>query len=272
MRGHNPVFYHLGSRQRWIESLLLLFAPFLIAQISILLVVHRYHQNWTLAVLTAFALSIPLFTGVIAQTFFSTQTDKHAPLLSNSVLNLAYGRAEENGIYYREWFRHRFVSWKGVARLEFWPESDNRVVLHLYSQHSPVVFIPDSSRGNLSDQDQSHAPSAVDFISQKLNETWPGKAPFLICFESPKTYRGINGLLGKLNVRQRAVANASITLLLLFAYSTYGVLVSWETHLIINYAFLAFMFLLVIWLRITGQPKVGVSSDGTQKSSLSPRN
>src|ERR1700742_2286524 len=273
MQEHNPAFYPLGSRRRWMESLLLLFAPFLIAQISIFLVMLSREQYWAPAMSMTILLSISLFIPTIVPTYFTSSTDEHSPLLNNTVLNLAYGRVNENGIYYREWFRNRFVSWKGVARLEFWPESDGRVVLHLYSQLSPVVFIPDSSRESIPEHDESQAPSTVDFISQKLNETWPGKAPFLICLESPKKYKGISGRLEKLNVRQRAIAKAVITVLLLFACLTYGFLVPVEINRIVRYTFWAFMFLFAVWAHIAGRSRAGtVSKNGMQKAALPPRN
>lgn len=267
----NPVFYPLGSRRRWIESLLLLFGHFLIVQISIFLVMLSRDQDWASAASMTILLSASLFIPIIVPIYFTSSTDENAPLLNNTVLNLAYGRVNENGIYYREWFRDRFVSWKGVARLEFWPESEGRVVLHLYSQLSPVVFIPDSSRESLPEQDESQALSTVDFISQKLNETWPGKAPFLICLESPKKYKGINGLLEKLNVRQRAIANAVITLVLLSACLTYGFFVPVEINRIVRYTFWAVAFLFIVWARITGRSRTGtVSKNGMQKAALPP--
>ena len=77
----------------------------------------------------------------------------------------------------------------------------------------------------------------------------------------------------KLTVRQRSVTYAFITMLLLVAFSTYCVLVPWETHVRINYAFFAFVFLVIIWLRITGKAKTGtVSNNGTQKAALPPGN
>src|ERR1700743_3428429 len=102
MQEHNPAFYPLGSRRRWLESLLLLFAPFLIIQISIFLVVFSREKDWAPAASMTIFLSASLFIPIIAHTYFTSSTDEHAPLLNNTVLNLAYGRVNENGIYYRE--------------------------------------------------------------------------------------------------------------------------------------------------------------------------
>jgi len=102
------------------------------------------------------------------------------PWLGDIVDHLSYGWATDHGIHYRKWFRWRFVEWKQIETVEYWPERDGRIDLHLFPLISPVVFIPE-----LSSAKESHARSTVDFISAKLSQTWPGKSPFLISFQSP---------------------------------------------------------------------------------------
>lgn len=217
----HPALYPLGSRRRWVETLFLLLAPFLIADTFIFLALHTQHRSWVAAGAEALSLIIPCSLFFLVQSMLSTQNSEHLPWLSSIIVNLAYGRAEEDGIYYREWFRWHFIAWKGIAHLEFWPESDARLALHLYSRQAPVVFVPDFSRDRHARQSSSHAPSTVDFISQKLNKTWTGKSPFLICFDSSQSQAEgmIAARLRKLSVRQRALANAFIaSLFLLLIY------------------------------------------------------
>lgn len=139
----------------------------------------------------------------------------HIPWFSRIMVNLAYGRTDESGIYYREWFRWRFVSWKGIARLEYWPECDGRILLHLYSRQSPVTFVPAESDYHRSSGSPADAPSTVDFVARQLNGAWPGKSVFLICYEPPRPQQGrlTSDLLRNLTPRQRAVANAFLLLI-----------------------------------------------------------
>ena len=201
--------YPLGSRKRWIETLFLLGAPFLITYILAGILFHSLAIGWIFYYLIGMASVMTLgFSVLIAGP-------GHIPWLSRIMVNLAYGRADESGIYYREWFRWRFVSWKGIARLEYWPESDGRIVLHLYSRQSPVTFVPVESDYHQSSGSPADAPGTVDFAAQQLNEAWPGKSAFLICYEPPQPQQGrlTSDLLRNLTPRQRAVANAFLLLI-----------------------------------------------------------
>ena len=217
MVAENAAQYPLGSRQRWIETLFLLGAPFLITYILAWIFFHSSAAAWLFYYLIVMASVFTLgFSVLIAGP-------SHLPWLNRIMVNLAYGRADESGIHYREWFRWRFVSWKGIARLEYWPESDGRIVLHLYSRQSPVIFVPAESDYHRSSGSPADAPGTVDFIAQKLNDAWPGKSAFLICYESPQPQQGrlAADLLRNLTPRQRAVANAFLLLIFQIGFCLY---------------------------------------------------
>lgn len=59
--------------------------------------------------------------------------------LNDIVDHLSYGWAAEDGIHYRKWLRWRFVAWKQVERVEYWPERGGRVDLHLFPLISPIT-------------------------------------------------------------------------------------------------------------------------------------
>ncbi|HKV92187.1 MAG TPA: hypothetical protein VJW20_06545 [Candidatus Angelobacter sp.] len=210
------VRHPLGSRRRWLETLLLLVASFLTAIVVFFLVTRPKHHSGAYV----FGIIIPAFLAFFVQSWLSPETDSYLPWMSRIIVNLAYGRAEEEGIHYREWFMHHFVSWKAIARLEYWPDSDGRILLHLYSRQSPVVFLPDQTKHNAA---LTSSPGTVDFISQKLNETWPHKSTFLICFEKAPTQKPaiLTAYLRRLGLRQRALANALLMVLFLFGSMLY---------------------------------------------------
>ena len=209
--------YPLGSRQRRIETLLLLGAPFLITYILAWILLHSLAIGWIFYYLIGMTWVMTLGFSVLIGG------PGHIPWLSRIMVNLAYGRADESGIYYREWFRWRFVSWKGIARLEYWPECDGRILLHLYSRQSPVTFVPAESDYHQSSGSPADAPSTVDFAAHQMNNAWPGKSAFLICYEPPQPQQGglTSDLLRNLTPRQRAVANACLLLIFQIGFCLY---------------------------------------------------
>lgn len=115
---------------------------------------------------------------------FLSEGSRQFPWLDDLADNLAYGWAEDDGVHFRKWFRRRFVSWRGIQRLEYWPDRGGRIDLHLYSEASSIVFMPQASVWK--EQDRGDAGSeTLDYIYRKLEEAWPGRSAFLICYERP---------------------------------------------------------------------------------------
>jgi len=109
------------------------------------------------------------------------------PGLRNGAVDwLAYGYAEDEGIYFRKWFCRRFVKWKSIERLDCWPEFGGRIELNLYSQPWPVVFIPEAVRGEKGAKVPQLKPGTLDFLSRKLEEARPGKSAFVLCYQAPE--------------------------------------------------------------------------------------
>jgi len=134
--------YPLGSHRRWVETLLLLVAPFLIADILLCVILLNSGLGWILVPWVALIGLLSSCCALFWNDFTSAEEYLHVPWLSDITVNLAYGTAEEDGIHFRKWFRHRFVTWRAIERLEYWPKSDGRISLHLYSQRAPIIFVP----------------------------------------------------------------------------------------------------------------------------------
>jgi hypothetical protein len=135
----------------------------------------------------SFLWLIPVCIAFLWNGFYSSRSssrDWHVPWFSSIDAGLAYGFADEDGIHFCKWFKHNFVKWRGIARVEYWPDRNRLLYLHLYSQLSPVIFAPNApseKQGRIPDGE----PDTVDYISKKLEETWPGRSTFLICLENP---------------------------------------------------------------------------------------
>jgi hypothetical protein len=219
----NSAPYPLGSHHRWVETLLLLVAPFLIAYILLCVILHYIGLSWILALFIAPVGLLPPCLALFWNGLTSPEEYLHVPWLSDIAVNLAYGTAEEDGIHFRKWFRHRFVRWRAIERLEYWPKSDGRISLHLYSQCSPIVFLPAQSHQNEISEGSGSKATTVEFISRKLNEEWPGKSTFVIAYEFPRVGKQgfLTEIMGRMSVRQRALANALLMLLSFMCFYTY---------------------------------------------------
>lgn len=250
MQAGNAVQYPLGSRRRWIETLLLLVAPFCVTYLLAWLLFRSWGMTWVASAGVTLGLVVPLLAFTLVGSILSAESSSYLPWLNKVIVNLAYGSAGEPGIYFREWFRSHFVPWKAIARLEYWPDSDGRVVLHLYSRQSPIVFIPAESGHHQSHRDLAGPSGTVDFISQKLSDTWPGKSPFLICFNAPQKGKFRTDLLRNLTVRQNALVNAFFMLIFQLVLCVY-VLARWgmpqKTYLTILAALFA-IALIASWV------------------------
>jgi len=168
MHAREPDRYPLGSRTRWLVSMVLLPLPILAVWIILRWLVPE-------AALLVMLWVIPLFAGLLWYGFDSTlNRDWHVPWFSDINASLAYGSAEETGIYFRKWFRRHFVKWKSIERVEFWPEFGGRVDLYVFNRWAPVVFAQ-----------HSKSDESVAYISRKLEEAWPGHSTFLICIGKP---------------------------------------------------------------------------------------
>jgi len=220
----NSVPYPLGSHRRWVETLLLLVAPFLMAYIFVCIILHDIGLTWTVVLCVALIGLVPPCCALLWNGLASADEFWHVPWLSDISLNLAYGAAEEDGIHFRKWFRHRFVTWRAIERLEYWPDLDGRISLHLYSQRSPIIFVPELPPENQAIIGvPSSGSTTVEFISQKLNQTWPGKSTFVISYKPEQTKEPGGGAvwMRRLSVRQRALANSLFMLVTLGLFYTY---------------------------------------------------
>jgi len=201
-----PIRHPLGSRRRWLASFVLL-AAFFLAVNLILWAIFRgrsfdlvFHNFYWLVL----GWVILLWVGLDSKR--SVNKNWRIPWLSDLDTKLAYGSVEEDGIYFQKWFRRSFVRWKGIERVEFWPDCGGRIDLHLYNRWSPVVFMPEGEERE-----------AVDCISKKLGEAWPGHSTFVISIETPASkdagivYKFLSGIgLGR--------HAASMALALFFGY------------------------------------------------------
>jgi hypothetical protein len=180
MPEHKPARHPLGSRRRWLTSLLLL----CFTCVPLYVIPRIVFPDIAFLV---FLCAIPGWIAVLGIGLDSghfSDRDWHVPWLSDIGVNFASGSAEEEGIYFQEWFRRRFVSWRGIARLEYWPDRSRRIDLLLFNRMSPVVFtVEDGS-------------DTVDYISRKLEETWPGRSTFLVSYHKP--HEGEPGFTSKL--------------------------------------------------------------------------
>jgi hypothetical protein len=223
MSEHNGVPHPLGSQRRWAETLLLLLSPFLIVYLLLCAILHDAGISWTFDFLIALIGIVPPCVALFWNGLSSEGEDFHVPWLSDIAANLAYGAAEDEGIHFRKWFRRHFVSWRAIARLEYWPDLDGRISMYLFSQRWPIVFIPDLSvdTQNIMGPPRSGS-TTVEFISRKLNETWPGKSTFVISYRPPQTKPGfIAATMRTFSARQKALANALFMLLTLLLYFMY---------------------------------------------------
>ena len=194
--------YALGSRRRWLEMFLLFIAPLLIAYVLLCVPFYDIWANWM-----AFVSAAPMFVFVLV-------LHGRFRWVSEIAENLAYGAATEDGIRFRKWFRYRFVAWRAIERLEYWPERGGRIDLHLYSEPAPITFIPECPPEQALGT-QANGVSAVEFISRKLGEAWPGNSTFVISYEAaPSKQPGFfTARMARLTVRQRALANALFMLM-----------------------------------------------------------
>jgi hypothetical protein len=171
MHARKPERYPLGSRARWLVSMVLLPLPIL----AVWIILRSIVPEAPLLVMLWVIWVIPVFAGLLWYGFDSKlNRDWHVPWFSDINAGLAYGSAEEKGIYFRKWFRRHFVKWKSIERVEFWPEYGGRVDLYLFNRWAPVVFAQ-----------HSKSDETVAYISRKLEETWPGHSTFLICIGKP---------------------------------------------------------------------------------------
>jgi hypothetical protein len=220
------IRYPLGSAQRSLELSVLLVAPFFVVYVLAPLVSRKVLAPLALRkvlpplVLRNLEFGPPDFLvlaflqiALLSFIFFGEGT-KQLPWLDYLADNLAYGWAEDDGIHFRKWFRRRFVSWRGIQRLEYWPDRGRRIDLHLYSEASSVVFMPQAS--GWKERDRGDAGSdTLDYIYRKLEEAWPGRSTFLICYERPghTNYEGLRR--HKPSLRIKAFLTAGIILLIL---------------------------------------------------------
>jgi hypothetical protein len=215
----NSVSYLLGSPSRWLETLALLVAPFLGIYFLLARCLRILGLASGLSWIFAFLLLIPAIGALFWNGLQLRDAYLRLPWLSNIAANLAHGTAEEDGIHFRKWFRRRFVGWRGIESVEYWPDRDGRIALHLFSQPSPIIFVPESisEEGGL----QSANPGTVDFISRKLSEAWPHKPPFTICYSAPKDRNALSVWVSRLPPRQRTrlyTLGLALTLILFYAY------------------------------------------------------
>ena len=224
MSERNAVPYPLGSHRRWVETLVVLLAPFLIVYIFLLTILHEFGINWIVDFGVALIAMVPACCAILWSGLTSADEYLHIPWLSDIVVNLAYGAAEEDGIRFRKWLRSRFVTWRAIERLEYWPERDGRISLHLYSQRAPIIFLPAQSHQNEISEGSGSESTTVEFISRKLNKEWPGKSTFVIAYESPRVGKQgfLTEIMGRLSVTQRALANALLMLLSSICFYTYS--------------------------------------------------
>lgn len=268
----SAIPYPLGSHRRWVETLFLLLSPFLVAYIFLCVILHKVGIAWTFDFTIALMLMAPPGCALFWNGLKADGEQFHFPWLSDIAANLAYGEAKEDGIHFRKWFRHRFVKWRAIERLEYWPEVDGRVTLNLYSQRSPIIFIPEQQTPTIGARESSGS-TTVEFISRKLNETWPGKSTFVISYEAAGTEKpGLFAKMSsKLTVRQKALASALgmlLTLFLFYAYMAVRIGLDQYYWKVIG-ALWAVGFIILIWARITKARRSGTPSnhDALEQSS-----
>ena len=223
MSERNAVPYPLGSYRRWVETLVVLLAPFLIVYILLFAIIHEFGINWIVGFGLALIAMVPACGAILWSGLTSADEYLHIPWLSDIAVNLAYGTAEEDGIHFRKWLRSRFVTWRAIERLEYWPERDGRISLHLYSRRAPIIFLPAQRCQNDVSVGSGGESTTIEFISRKLNEAWPGKSTFVISYESSRMGKQgfLTEIMGRLSVRQKALANALLMLLTLICFYTY---------------------------------------------------
>ncbi len=213
--------YPLGSRRQWRETLLLLVLPPLIVSALLWMLLRLTGIDLVFSTFGALVCFIAASLVPLLNDSFEKGTEAH--WLSDITVSLAYGWAEEDGIHFRKWFRKQFVSWKAISSIEYWPERGGWIDLHLYSERLPVVFIPESPNRRTPAGVAFGASETVEYISWKLNQTWPGHSTFLISFENP--HREARGFMARalrnLSLRQKAIANSFIVLLGVILFYTY---------------------------------------------------
>lgn len=241
MHAREPDRYPLGSRARWLVSLVLLLLPILAVWVILRWIVPE-------AALLVMLWVIPLFAGLLWYGLDSKlliNRDWHVPWFSDINASLAYGSAEEVGIYYRKWLRRRFVKWKGIERVEFWPEYGGRVDLYLFNRWAPVVFAQ-----------HRESDETVGYISRKLEEAWPGHSTFLICIDEPPDKDA--GLVSKISSTAGMGRNVvyMVTIALLAAFQATIELLSydddfpsvWHRKLLLRAAGVLAGVVLVVWI------------------------
>lgn len=243
---HDAVGYPLGSPSRRLETLVLLVAPFL----AIYFLIARYLRIFGLPSGSSWAVAclmlIPAIGALLWNGFQSRDTSWRVPWLSAIAANLAHGAADEDGIHFRKWFHRRFVEWRGIESVEYWPDRDGRIALHLFSQATPIIFVPELAPEESGPQSMS--TSTVDFISRKLSDTWPHKPPFTICYSAAQDRNPLTVAIAKLPPRQRAWLHAlglALTLTLFYGYMALRWSVEQYYLRIIG---LLFALALILWL------------------------
>jgi hypothetical protein len=219
--------YPLGSSRQWRETLVLLVVPLLIT--SALFRIFLQYVGISFA--SSVASGIFFFFGALVVSLWSDSNsprDEIVPGLTDITVNLAHGWAEDDGIHFKKWFRRRFVSWRGIARAEYWPDRQGRIDLHLYSQRSPVVFVAPRPR-----QEQAGVatgePETVNYVSLKLNQACPGHSTFLISFEKDRKEAGtILSSVDRLSIRGKACVNA--LLMFIGGIIVYALVTIWAAY------------------------------------------
>jgi hypothetical protein len=212
--------YPLGSHRQWRETLAALLVPPVIASVLLCIISQCIGGAFGVGIGIAVVFFVAAVGVVVLNGLNLPGTDETIRWLSDITVNLSHGWAAEDGIHFRKWFRRRFVSWKSIARVEYWPDRQGRIELYLYSQRSPVVFM--TARHGHTDAAAAGESGAVNYISLKLKETWPGSSTFLTSFENGHSKPGpLATWLGKLSIWQKAFANVLLMLLILLLVYTY---------------------------------------------------
>jgi len=216
------VRYTIGSRHQWRQTLVLLLLTPLIA--SALFGVFLRSVGFPL--IANFSVGLCFFvTALVALLWNGPESsgDQIARWLADITVNLAHGWAEDDGLHYQKWFRRRFVSWKGIARVEYWPDLHGRIELHLYSQRSPVVFVAPLAGEGQAGGVGAGQDGTASYIAQKLNQTWPRRSPFLISFQNTRRKGAtIPRFLAGLSPVQKACANVFLMFLAAIGFYAYS--------------------------------------------------
>ncbi len=261
MSQQSQIRYTLGSRQQWRQTLVLLVVPLLIASVLFWIFLQWLGIAFVSSMGVAFFFFLAALGVLLLNGFNLPDTVGIVPWLSDITVNLAYGWADEDGIHFRKWFCRRFVSWRGIARVEYWPDRHGRIDLYLYSQSSPVVFVAPHPRQEPARVIAAGESETVGYISWKLNQAWPGLSTFLISYENPQgkeTGRVVRAF-GNLTVPQKAFASASLMFLaVILSYGYVAIRIAyrqyfWEAAAVI------WGFLLIAWfcLRLLRKSKKG---------------